>query len=178
MSSESLAELFGSYRRLRDCLKIARPAVDSANLQLLNGTEFLGETKVEAAESLDRARQAVDDLVVAAMWAWFERYLIDYTMDRAGALESSNPTGFGRRLRERVTHEIEYWRLDDVLDLFKGLVDSSQIGIAKQIKDYRDWIAHRNPNCPPPAQTEPRGAYNLLLALINAVEEASTVTHS
>ncbi len=63
--------------------------------------------------------------------------------------------------------------MDDVLDLFKPLVDPDQIGIAKQIKDYRDWIAHRNPNQPPPAQTEPRTANSVLAAIIEAIERVA-----
>jgi hypothetical protein len=61
--------------------------------------------------------------------------------------------------------------LDDLLDLFKSLVEVDKIGVAKQIKDYRDWIAHRNPKRLPPAQTEPRTAYSVLAAIIDAIEE-------
>jgi hypothetical protein len=177
MSSPPIEEFFGTYKRLRDCLKVTKRAINEGNPRLLDNTAFVGESQAEAADVIDRATQAVDDLAIVALWAWFERYLVEFTQARATAIASSRPAEFARGLQARVTQAIERWRSDELLDLFKTITDANQIGTAKQVKDYRDWIAHRNPNRLPPAQTEPTNAYLLLLAIIDAVEQVSPAGH-
>lgn len=172
MSSEPLAAFFATHQRLRDCLKIARRAVEAESVELLDSTAFIGASKEQAQEWIDDARQGAEDLAIVALWAWFERYLVEYAQTRAAAVAAASPVSFSGALSAKIGRELEYWRMDDVLDVFKSLVEASQIGIAKQIKDYRDWIAHRNPNHLPPAQTEPRTAYSVLAAIIDAIERA------
>ncbi|MGH8014026.1 MAG: hypothetical protein ACREQ4_16170, partial [Candidatus Binataceae bacterium] len=157
---------------------IARRAIEDENVRIPDRTEFLGESRQQAAKWIEDARQTVDDLMVVGLWAWFERYLIEFIQSRTSAIASSIPQSFGSQLRNKMREEIEHWRLDDILNLFKTLIDASQIGIAKQIKDYRDWIAHRNPNRPPPAQTEPTSVYALLSAMIKAVGDVSITTRA
>lgn len=82
MSSESLNQLFATYRRLRDCLKIAGRAVDAENLRMLEGTEFVGQAKVQATQWIEETRRTVDDLSIVALWALFERYVIEFTQER------------------------------------------------------------------------------------------------
>ena len=171
MSSELLAEFFATHQRLRDCLKIARRAIEAGSIELLEATAFIGESKEQAAKWINDARQGAEDLAIVALWAWFERYLIEYAQARAGAVATARPVLFAEQLSAKIGRDIEHWRLDDLLDLFKSLVEVDKIGAAKQIKDYRDWIAHRNPKRLPPAQTEPRTAYSVLAAIIDAVEE-------
>jgi hypothetical protein len=60
-------------------------------------------------------------------------------------------------------------RLDDSLDILKGIVDPARIGQAKQVKQFRDWVAHKNPRNIPPA-VDPATAYQLLSELIVAME--------
>lgn len=171
MSSESLNQLLATYRRLRDCLKIAGRAVDAENLRMLEGTEFVGQAKVQATQWIEETRRTVDDLSIVALWALFERYVIEFTQERTRPLAAANPPDFGERLQKKVEGEIERWRPDDVLDLFKGLIEADQIGIAKQIKEYRDWVAHRNPKRLPSAQTEPKSAYSILLTILDSLEQ-------
>ena len=172
MSSEPLAAFFATHQRLRDCLKIAVRAIEAESIELLDSTAFIGASKEQARKWIDDARQGAEDLAIVALWAWFERYLIEYAQARAGAVGTASPVAFAEELSGKVGREIEHWRLDDILDLFKSLVEAGQIGIAKQIKDYRDWIAHRNPKHLPAAQTQPRTAYSVLAAIIEAVERA------
>ena len=132
----------------------------------------MGQSQSEAADWIDQAAQAADDLAIVALWAWFERYLIEFTQTKA-EITSCSPVEFAQVLQARITQAIEYWRPDDLLDLFKTITDANQIGTAKQIKDYRDWIAHRNPKRRAPAQTDPATAYSLFLAIIEAVEQGA-----
>lgn len=170
MSSDSLSQLFATYRRLRDCLKIAGRVVEAENLRMLEGTEFMGEAKTQAATSLEETRKTIDDLSVVAFWALFERYVIEYVQERVEPLKKADPVNFGERLHERVETEIERWKTDEILDLFKGVIDPDQIGIAKQVKKYRDWVAHKNPKHLPSAQAEPKSAYSILFAIVDTLE--------
>jgi hypothetical protein len=79
MSSDSLDQFFATYQRLSDCLKIAGRAVNAVNVRMLQGTEFLGQPRDQAARWVEETRKAVDDLSVVAFWALFERQLIEYT---------------------------------------------------------------------------------------------------
>jgi len=127
-----------------------------------------------AGDWIDQATEVADDLAIVALWAWFERYLIEFTQTMV-VIASPSPADFAEHLQVRITKEIERWPADSLLDLFKSVIDANKIGIAKQIKDYRDWIAHRNVNRRPPAKTEPANAYSLLLAIIDAVERTFPV---
>jgi hypothetical protein len=170
MSSEPLFEFFATHRRLRECLEIATRVVEAERTDLLKGTDFGAASRQQAREWIGQARKDADELAIVALWAWFERYLVEYVKVRAEALRTSKPAAFAEELKDTVTEQIEYWRIDDILDLFKSVIDANQIGVAKRLKKYRDWVAHRNPNRVPSARTDPTSAYSLLAAIIDAVE--------
>ncbi len=81
------------------------------------------------------------------------------------------PTTFNIQFHHKVENEMEYWKSDDVLDLFKSVVNSDLIGNAKQVKKYRDWIAHKNPKKGPPSNVPPQTAYRILSEIITVVEQ-------
>ena len=47
---------------------------------------------------------------------------------------------------------------------------SSLLGHAKQIKQFRDWVVHRNPNKPAPSKTDPATAYRVFKDIITQVK--------
>lgn len=173
MSSQRLKDLFNTFQRLRDCLKVTRRAVRQGNLDLLDSTVFMGQSQTQAGDWIDQATEVANDLAIVALWAWFERYMTEYAQTRASEIASIAQPGFDQQLQGKMAENIESWRPDEVLDVFKSIIHADQIGHAKNIKKYRDYIAHRNPNRLPPAQAEPTTVYALFLAIINAVEEAS-----
>ncbi|ALM82475.1 hypothetical protein ASB57_05410 [Bordetella sp. N] len=73
-----------------------------------------------------------------------------------------HPVEYSRKLAEKFKGEVEYWRFEEILDLFKPGLDADQIGQVKQIKKYRDWIAHRNTNRPAPMPATPKTAFQVL----------------
>ncbi len=170
MKSDLLSKSFATYQRLRDCLTIAIRAVESADSRMIDDTIFAEQPKAQSRALIEETTKTVDDLALVELWAFFEREIIEYTQGQAGALQTVEPLRFAKTLHDKVHGEVERWRLDDLLDLFKGLVDPNQVGRAKQIKDYRDWVAHRNPNRSPSAQTEPNSAYAVLLAIVSELE--------
>ena len=165
-----MSRVFAAYQRVRDCLTIAIRAIAVDGSRLIDGTEFVGRPAAQSKALIEETIATIDDLALVGMWAFFEREVIEYVQDRTAALQAADPQEFARPLHDKVRAEIERWRLDDLLDLFKGLVDPNQVGRAKQIKNYRDWVSHRNPNRLPSTQMEPKDAYAVLLEIISELE--------
>ncbi len=69
----------------------------------------------------------------------------------------------------KVEPEIERWRASDLLDLLKGTADEDPIMRAEQVKQYRDWVAHRNPAKPPSARVDAKTAFTVLESLLAAL---------
>lgn len=44
----------------------------------------------------------------------------------------------------------------------------------KQIKQYRDWIAHQNPSKPTPMQATPETAFDVLTKMIEQIRQTHT----
>ncbi|RLC02019.1 MAG: hypothetical protein DRI57_30475 [Deltaproteobacteria bacterium] len=58
-----------------------------------------------------------------------------------------------RRLSEIVLRESEYIKIEYLPDILNNFADPQRVGLIKQIKRYRDWIAHgRKPLSPSPAK--------------------------
>ena len=163
-----------AYEIGRDCFKIAKRAVSRQNLEFLNKTDFASVSIRDGAEWIETSRQVSDDLTIVSLWATFERHLVQYLQTKSQKLREVEPRELGERFRDRLHEEIERWRPDDILDLFKGQVDSNLIGQAKQIKDYRDWIAHKNPRRSPPAKIEPSRAHIVLSQIIILLADTTT----
>jgi hypothetical protein len=88
-----------------------------------------------------------------------------YKMKIKKIIENS-PTDFTKSIYGKITKECEYWRINDVLDLFKVIIDPALIGEAKTVKKYRDWIAHKNLAKPPPQNVLPVYAHRVLSEIV------------
>jgi hypothetical protein len=170
MKSDSMSRVFTTYQRLRDCLTIAIRAIAVDGSGMIDGTDFVGRSTNQSRALIEETIQTIDDLTLVGLWAFFEREVVEYVQGQTTSLQTVAPLEFARPLHDKVHSEIERWRVDDLLDLFKGTIDANQVGRAKQIKDYRDWVAHRNPKRLPPAQMEPEDAYAVLLEIISELE--------
>jgi hypothetical protein len=98
-----------------------------------------------------------------------ERFVIDYLRGKTEKLREILPAQLAVNLHSKLDSELEYWRGGDILDLLKGLVDTSLIDRAKQVKRYRDWVAHRNDRKPSPAKVTPPVAYQVLSEIIRQI---------
>ncbi len=78
---------------------------------------------------------------------------------------------FNQKIHQKLEHEIEYWKIDDILNLFKVVIDPDLIGQAKQIKQYRDWVAHRNIGKGAPPNVTPKKAYEIISEILNKLEK-------
>jgi len=162
----SLEGVWSSYRVTRRSIRVVERVIDLGAEELLGGIDFATQTLGDLASGMRDA----DDLYVLALWAVFERNLRDYLETEGPRPLETGDSPLHLRLSAKVRREMAYWRNDDVLDLFKGVVDPFLIGHAKQIKQYRDWVAHRNPKRLPPASVTPRNAYKTLAEILAAMD--------
>ena len=96
---------------------------------------------------------------------------------KGSTLETTIPSEIGLQLYKHFTKEVEYWKPEDMLDIIKKSVfaESSKnqqlVGLAKQILDYRNWIAHgKNPdNKQSVVNIIPSTVYNTLNEIITLV---------
>lgn len=156
------------YVSAKDALLVTQRAADSRDHRLLLSTTVFASGRRRATIAL--GRQTLDDLAVVALWAEFERFLFEH-LRRKARCSKIRPPEFSKRVQTKLTREVEYWRIDDVLDLYKGAVDPNLIGQAKQVKDFRDWIAHKNPRKPSPPNIVPTAAYALLTEIVAQIKK-------
>ncbi|OQY59868.1 MAG: hypothetical protein B6245_04380 [Desulfobacteraceae bacterium 4572_88] len=172
MSFETpLDRIWESYQVMRDCLKIAQRGVIGKNMRLLNKTAFWSRSEEDARSQIRKGRNDADDYVILSLWATFERIIREYLQIQGRKILDKPPTGFNQKVHRKIEHEIEYWRSDDILDMFKSLIDSELIVQAKQIKKYRDWVAHRNISKGAPANVPPKRAYEILSEILYRLED-------
>ncbi|MGS1035950.1 hypothetical protein [Burkholderia glumae] len=167
-----LAAIFQSYVVAGDCLKVARRVLEAPDdrlspeqkTRLGRNTGFIGNTGAEADQALKGAKDQVTDLAILALFATFERVIIERVQLAKERIDGGQPQGYFGLLSKKFDDAVEYWRFEDILDLFENEVDGKTRGDVKQIKGYRDWIAHRNPKRP--VQKLPRGAVYFLGKLL------------
>lgn len=168
MSSENpLDRIWESYKITSDCLKIAQRSVSKNEKSLLKGTVFLNSlSKDEPVLWIEKSRTDADDYVILSLWAAFERVILEYVQKEGGKVLDTTPSDFNKKFHQKIEQEIEYWRIDDILDMLKVIIDSTLIGNAKQVKQYRDWVAHRNVNKGSPPNVPPQNAYQILSEIL------------
>ncbi len=155
-ASDDIEAIWRIYQTTLDCFKVASRSISRNDLRLLNKTEFIEYTEDEASKKIKICQNDADDFVIVSLWASFERSLFLYLTTDIVNLQS-------KLFTERVADHIERLKLSDVLDSFKKVgIDSNLIGQAKQIYDYRNWIAHRNAKKTPSANVTPDMAYATL----------------
>lgn len=173
---ESLDRVWKSYQLTVDAMKVTRQVLDGNPMSgdLLAGTDFTVTLATDAPHVLDAARSDVGDLFILALWSVFERELRDHLQSEAPRPLEASPSPLHQRLSRKLREDIEYWKNDDILDLFKAVVAPDLVGNGKQIKRYRDWVAHRNPQRPRPANITPNHAYKTLSEIMRSLACAST----
>lgn len=169
-SNNILQNIWHSYQATIDCFKIAGRSINREEYHLLNRTNFIGTPPGNADELIRKSRSDADDHVILSLWVVFERKLFEYLERISKKISQNNESEFYKKVQIKIEDEIEYWKLDAILDLFKAVVSPELIGNAKQVKKYRDWVAHRNPNKGAPANVPPRTAYEILSSIIECIE--------
>jgi hypothetical protein len=168
-----LDPVWRQYEVAKDCMRIARKTLEAGHELFLRGTEFAGASYQEAADWIGRSQNELDDFVVLSLWVVFERSVVSLLQDKGRKLLEVRPASLARTLYNKYETDVEYWKIEDSLNLLKGQIDADLIGRAKQTKQYRDWVAHRNPRKPPPAKVDPKTVYSILSEILISVEKLS-----
>ena len=168
-ADNQLEQIWQTYRTIMDCLKIAKKTIKKGELQLLTETRFAGSASKQSAVWLQDSQIASSDFVILNLWVTFERIVIGYVQDKGTKIREQHPTWFSHSLYDKYENEVERWKIEDILDLFKEGIDGNLIGDAKNVRKYRNWIAHKNPKKPVIPVT-PEFAYRILSELVKSIE--------
>jgi hypothetical protein len=163
--ADPIEDIWQTFHITMDALRVALRAVRRADLRLLRDTHFIDGTQPAIAVDIEICRKAASDYAILSMWAIFERRIIAKIEAESRKMLDDPPSSFNDALFQKIEDAIEYWRTEEVLDLIKPLVGGDLVGNAKQIKKYRDWMAHKNPKKPSPANVTPEFDYRILSEL-------------
>jgi len=144
MESNPLNPILETYEVSMECFKMAKKAVLEQQ-QALIADDYKWLNQSNAQQNIAKTATEVSDLFVFSLWAAFERFIITYLQTKAIGLQKTVvPMTLANPLSEYVQKEMEYWTPKDILDLLKNVqsIDKNAIGKAKQILEYRNWIAH------------------------------------
>jgi len=168
MNSNPLFAVWQSYQALQDCFEIAKVAnkhPDRDNLFVK--TEILHlQDQANARQVIKQGKSDADELFVVSLWATFERFVRTYLQEKGKKLQEISPTSLAGSIYPYFEKEVEFWKAEDILDLLKSTLAADLIGQAKQILQYRNWIAHgKNSNKIPP-QVTPVYAFDILNEMV------------
>lgn len=162
-ATDNIEAIWRTYQTTKDCLKIASRSISRNDPKMLKKTGFIEDTRDGADEKISASQQDIDDYVIISLWAYFERHMFLQLKQ-----DMMNPNS--KFLNDKIDEHLERLKISDVLDVFKVKIDSNLIGEAKQIYEYRNWVAHRNPKKYPSANTTPDRSYEVLLEIIKKLE--------
>jgi hypothetical protein len=142
MHSNPLIPVLEAYEVSVECFKVSKRVVKRQQMNLLAETHWLSQPN--AQQDIAKAITEVSDLFVFSLWASFERFVITYLQDKTTGLQQIvTPITLASPLFGHIHQEIEFWHPKDMLELLKNIpsIDKNAIGRAKQILEYRNWIA-------------------------------------
>jgi hypothetical protein len=119
-------------------------------------------------DNLWRARTELSDLTVLALFAVFEQALLDHLILTGQKVRQGLASGIQDALVSRAFEGLDRWPLGDILDVYKVVLDPALVGMVKQVKDYRDWVAHGKKEAPS-ARIDPKSAHERLSTFLSAL---------
>jgi hypothetical protein len=162
------------YRTANDSLRITQRVLNQGipNAVTTKHSSFFSHPVPASVAKLGSAKNELDRLVVLALTAVFERTLRDHLVQiPRSAIVPGIP--LVDAVRGQILLDIEYWNISSrVIEVFQS-VDPNVRGLARQIIDYRNWVAHgRTIIEPAPSNVEPIRAH---LHLTDFLKQASIV---
>ncbi len=130
------------YQTALDSIRVTQRALNQGIAgAVTNKHVFFGQPVADCTAWLEAAKEELERLVVLALTSIFERTLRDYLTDFPRA---ALPPGDPHRdaVREEIIKDIEFWNISSrVGEVFPAVAPPVR-GQAKQIIDYRNWVAH------------------------------------
>jgi len=125
-------------------------------------------TAEEAFENLAKAQSDLDDLTVLALFAIFEQALLDHLLQTSQRVQQGIASRLQGALADKAFRGLDRWPLGEILDVYKVAIDPTLVGLVKQVKDYRDWVAHGKRDAPA-ARIGPKAAHERLDSFLSAL---------
>lgn len=151
------------YTTAKDSIRVTRRVV-TKNIAgaVVAKHAFYGRAAADNESALEQAQEELDRLVVLALVATFERTLRDH-LASLSVVAAATGVPLHDQVRDEIIKDMEFWNISSrVIELF-GTVDANLRGQAKQIIDYRNWVAHgQTQNQPPPIVMSPPKAHQWL----------------
>ncbi len=176
---EQLDAVWRTWRFQHDALRVVlrtlrRRAEDAKAPGMLAKTLYEVAETAQCERDIQACQKTAAEFAVLGMWAIFERRVLQRLEQECHKMLVQPANSFNAAVTAKVAGDVEYWKIDQALDLIKPLVaDAGLLGQAKQIKQFRDWVAHRNPRKPTPPQTDPGMVRVLLKQLVRALDTAA-----
>ncbi len=156
MNEQIINEVFSVYEVMKDSIKVTKRTINKDLYMLHNRTVFLGERKVSILQKITKVELELDDIMILSMFASFEREL----RSSIQAIIDSNTNKINETLIKLVsltTESIERWTIADMIDALADVVVPESRSKAKQIYEYRNWVAHgKDQSKLPSIRTDPK----------------------
>lgn len=120
-TNHKIQEIWKTYCVIRDSFKVTTRSVAQNNIDLLKKTNFFNQEKDIVTQDLVTCRNAADDYVILALWAVFERHILETIIRESNKILDESPSAFNKSVHAKVTDAIEYLKLTELLDLLKPL---------------------------------------------------------
>jgi hypothetical protein len=167
-----LDEIWEWYEVTRDSLRLALRLIKSISISAplssdvileLIPQSFQSDPLDEVTRKLQQAEhKLLDDLAVVALWASFEQQVLDHLEQAVQrALKQKRRDRLQQRILQERLAKPRYWPFEEVLDLYKEIIDPQLVGDVKQVLQYRNWVAHGRTGRMPP-NIIPKMAYERL----------------
>ncbi len=156
MNERIVSDVFAVYEFLKDSMKVTKRSINAEMHNLHRSTLFFLEQKEIMANKFEDVEGELDAIMILSLFASFERELrISIQASIEKNTSKVNPTL--RRLAFLMTNSIERWTVEDMINAMEDVVDAEIRSKAKQIYEYRNWVAHgRNPEKKPAIRTDPK----------------------
>jgi len=149
-----------------------KPAIQAYQNHLLNHTDLMKHPRRYTLDKI-RTEKRNKALFIIALWAEFERFLINFLFSIGSVLEEQISSPLGSKLYEFYKQKAEYWDIEAILDMLKysNIVTGRLAGDAKQVHNYRNEVAHGKL---PMQNIKPEIAYQILNEIVNNLIAYST----
>jgi hypothetical protein len=173
MPKGELDAIFDWYKFTRDLLQWISKMLEQ-NPENLHDRPWPKELKWQpidkVQDKLKHALEELDDLVVLALFAEFETWLLQEISEVLCA-KGEPVTAFSQGVLEHARSALERESLAKLLDVYKTIVPPETVDQVKEIKKYRNWVAHGKRKDQPFAMT-PKEAYERLNEFITQTQKA------
>jgi hypothetical protein len=159
------------YQTAYDSLRVTRRVLQSGAKGLVTDRHVFFDLSLdESGHKVDESISELENVVVLALVAAFERTLRQYVLDvlRATLIDGDAVRG---RIREEVANDVEFWHFSDrLVDVFET-VPALDRGNVKQLIEFRNWVAHGHFLAKPaPVRAEPGPTYRRLTDFLRTAD--------